>query len=202
MPVCAHVLFKLTLRKKMDSIRKGRMKPKPYWPSKLYNPFRDTGWTLSHYKAQYHIPAPFYGASVFIRVVYSHPLCSQQQDERDLLAWQWFLQLFLWEGPPPSGTWQQGELSSQMFSLFFLPCLRYTLWKSAASKIYFCTGHILCVTWSGFLFFEQNAAPCPAYPGRGRRMLFALTLPSVSVCSRSKDVTSTHANPFPFQLIE
>lgn len=121
MSVCAHVLWKLTLRKKMDSVRKGKMKPKPHQPSKMCTPFRDTGWTLSHYKAQCHIPAAFSGASVLIRAVYSHPLCSEQQDKRDLLAWQWFLRLFLWEGPPPSGTWQQGELSSLMLHPFSCP---------------------------------------------------------------------------------
>lgn len=41
-------------------------------------------------------------------------------------TWQWFLsaicllQLFPWEGPP-SGAWQGGELSSQMFSLSLPP---------------------------------------------------------------------------------
>lgn len=49
---------------------------------------------------------------------------------------------------------REGNFPLKCFlSLSLSPCLRYTLWKSSTSKIYFCTGYILCFTWSGFLFF-------------------------------------------------
>lgn len=110
---------------------------------------------------------PFSGAWVLARGFCSHPRSFNQHSEWDplLLAEVSVSDLSsaaISVGRP--SIWclaGKGTFLSNVFSLSLSPCLRYTLWKSSTSKIYFCTGYILCFTWSGFLCFSQNTTPVP-----------------------------------------
>lgn len=161
--VCAHVLYKLTVReKKKESLWKEGMKPQA--TSTFQNVCSFQGYEPCCVALKSAVP-------------HSNPLLWSKCFNRSIMFSSTKLLPARWVGPPSLGSGfcqrsvfcsyfrgkalhlalgREGNFPLKCFlslspSLSLSPCLRYTLWKSSTSKIYFCTGYILCFTWSGFL---------------------------------------------------